>query len=95
MPSVTDLFLDFVSFDTQSDATSTTFPSTPGQKVLGAHLAEVMRQMGIQDARCDEFGYVYGSLPPTSTIRARGGLLATWTRRGDFWQRRAGPHPAL
>ena len=63
MPSVTDLFLDFVSYDTQSDATSTTFPSTPGQKVLGAHLAEVMRQMGIQDARCDEFGYVYGSLP--------------------------------
>lgn len=62
MRSVTEFFLDLVSYDTQSDATSTTFPSTPGQKVLGGHIAELMREMGISDARCDEYGYVYGSL---------------------------------
>ncbi|MDO4459417.1 MAG: peptidase T [Clostridia bacterium] len=61
--SVLEKFLDYVKFDTKSDETSTTIPSTPGQKVLGAHLVEVMKDIGIADARMDEFGYVYGSIP--------------------------------
>ncbi|MDO5546320.1 MAG: peptidase T [Eubacteriales bacterium] len=63
MISVTERFLRYVSFDTQSDENSTTCPSTAKQKLLGAALVEEMLSMGIADARMDEFGYVYGTIP--------------------------------
>ena len=63
MQSVTQRFLKYVSFDTQSDEFSETCPSTDKQKLLGAYLVEEMKQMGIQDARMDENGYVYGTVP--------------------------------
>ena len=63
MTSVVDRFLKYVSFDTQSDESSETCPSTMKQKDLGAALVEEMLQMGITDARMDENGYVYGTVP--------------------------------
>ena len=39
-------FLRYVSFETTSSEESSTVPSTPGQKVLGAALVEEMRAMG-------------------------------------------------
>ena len=63
MSSVTERFLRYVSFDTQSDENSTTCPSTAKQKLLGAALVEEMLALGIADARMDEFGYVYGTIP--------------------------------
>ena len=63
MTSVVDRFLKYVSFDTQSDEASETCPSTAKQKLLGAALVEEMLQMGIEDARMDENGYVYGTVP--------------------------------
>ncbi len=63
MKTVTERFLRYVSFETMSDETSTTCPSTPGQKVLGAALVEEMKEMGILDAFMDEHGYVYGTVP--------------------------------
>ena len=63
MKSVTERFLKYVSFDTQSDEFSETCPSTAKQKVLGAALVEEMKELGIQDAFMDENGYVYGTVP--------------------------------
>lgn len=63
MQTVTERFLRYVSFDTQSDDTSETCPSTAKQKLLGAALAEEMKEMGIADAHMDENGYVYGTVP--------------------------------
>ena len=63
MNTVVERFLRYVSFDTQSDEESTTSPSTAKQKLLGAALVEEMLAMGIGDARMDEFGYVYGTIP--------------------------------
>ncbi len=63
MESVTSRFLRYVSFDTQSDETSETCPSTEKQRILGAALVEEMLAMGIQDAHMDEYGYVYGTVP--------------------------------
>ena len=63
MTSVLDRFLKYVSFDTQSDEYSETCPSTDKQKLLGAYLVEEMKAMGIEDARMDENGYVYGTVP--------------------------------
>ena len=63
MKSVTERFLHYVSFDTQSDEFSETCPSTLKQKLLGAALVEEMKAMGILDAFMDDNGYVYGTVP--------------------------------
>lgn len=63
MQTVTERFLRYVSFDTQSDEQSETCPSTDKQKRLGQVLAAEMRDMGIADAYMDEHGYVYGTVP--------------------------------
>ena len=61
--NVLDRFLNYVTFDTQSDEESATCPSTAKQKVLGAALVEEMKAIGIADAFMDENGYVYGTVP--------------------------------
>ena len=58
-------FLKYVAFESMSDENSSSVPSTPNQKILGAALAEEMREMGIADAYMDEYGYVYGTIPGT------------------------------
>ena len=63
--NVTERFLKLVSFDTTSDETSKTCPSTPNQKVLGQEIVNQMLEMGIADAHLDEHGYVYGTVPAT------------------------------
>ena len=63
MTTVTERFLRYVSFDTQSEEGSATCPTTQKQKLLGAALVEEMQQMGIADAHMDEHGYVYGTVP--------------------------------
>ena len=57
--------LEYVKFDTASDAGSPTVPSTMKQKDLGEYLVKEMQAMGIKDAEMDENGYVYGSIPAT------------------------------
>ena len=63
METVAERFLRYVAFDTQSDELSETCPSTEKQKALGQQLVEDMKAMGIADARMDENGYVYGTVP--------------------------------
>ncbi|MBR2722220.1 MAG: peptidase T [Clostridia bacterium] len=62
---VIERFLKYVSFDTQSDADSTTVPTTKKQKVLGAYLAKELAEMGMEQAHMDDNGYVWGFLPAT------------------------------
>ena len=63
MTTVTERFLKYVTFDTQSDEFSETCPSTDKQRLFGAALVEEMLAMGITDAHMDENGYVYGTVP--------------------------------
>ena len=72
MISVVDRFLKYVSFDTQSDEFSQTCPSSEKQKLLGAALVEEMKEMGIADARMDENGYVYGTVPGDPSLPTIG-----------------------
>ena len=72
MNSVTERFLRYVSFDTQSDETSETCPSTAKQKLLGAAIVEEMKEMGISNAFMDEDGYVYGTIPGDPSLPAIG-----------------------
>ena len=63
MEPVEKRFLRYVSYETTSDESSETCPSTEKQKALGKTIVEEMLAMGIQDARMDENGYVYGTVP--------------------------------
>ena len=62
---VMDRFLKLVSYDTTSDETNPNCPSSPNQKALGAEIVRQMLEMGIADARMDDHGYVYGTVPAT------------------------------
>lgn len=55
-------FLKYVSFDTQSDENSITFPSTDKQLVLLRALKEEMEAMGMTEVTMDEHGYVMGTI---------------------------------
>src|SRR6185312_10624503 len=65
--SVTDRFIKYVKIDTQSDPESPTVPSTAKQKNLGKVLVEELKAIGINDAELDEHGYVYATIPATSS----------------------------
>ena len=60
-----DRFLKYVSFDTESDENSTTFPSTEKQLVLLNYLADEMRMLGMEDVTVDKYGYAMGTIPAT------------------------------
>ncbi|MGL5891035.1 MAG: peptidase T [Bacteroidia bacterium] len=65
--TVTERFLRYVKIDTQSDPASPTCPSTEKQKNLGRVLAEELKAIGIADAELDEHGYVYATIPATTS----------------------------
>jgi tripeptide aminopeptidase len=65
--SASERFLKYAGIDTQSDPQSSAFPTTGKQKDLGRLLAEELKQMGIQDAHMDEWGYVYATIPSNSS----------------------------
>lgn len=65
--TVTERFIRYAKIDTQSDPDSPTCPSTMKQKNLGKLLVEELLAIGIKDAELDEFGYVYATIPATTS----------------------------
>lgn len=61
--NIEDRFLKYISFDTQSDPQSTSTPSSLKQLELGKYLVEEMKKIGIENARLDQSGIVYGTIP--------------------------------
>ena len=68
--------MKYIQFDTASDEHSATCPSTAKQLTLARALVEEMRAMGIADARVDQNGYVYGSIPANAGALPAIGLIA-------------------
>src|SRR5215475_9971840 len=62
-------FLRYVQIDTQSDETSTTFPSTPGQLALLEMLKNELVTLGAADVQMTRHGYVLASIPATTPKR--------------------------
>ena len=60
---IKERFLNYVSFDTQSVKNSQTVPSTSKQLKLGKYLVEELQSLGIENAKIDEYGVVYGTIP--------------------------------
>ncbi|MBK8712060.1 MAG: peptidase T [Niastella sp.] len=65
--SLAERFMRYVRIDTQSDPESETFPTTEKQKNLSRLLAQELKDMGITQVETDTFGYVYATLPATSS----------------------------
>ncbi|HET9279018.1 MAG TPA: peptidase T [Flavitalea sp.] len=65
--TVAERFLRYVQIDTQSDPLSNTQPSTVRQKDLSNLLVQELREMGIEDAHLDDYGYVYATIPATTS----------------------------
>ena len=60
---VVERFVRYVRYNTCSDSTSGTTPSSAGQTVFADMLAEELRNIGLHDAEVDPMGYVYATLP--------------------------------
>jgi len=58
-----DRFLRYVRIDTQADDRTTAYPSSPGQLVLGKMLRDELAAFGLADARQDEHGLVFATIP--------------------------------
>ena len=61
--NVLDKFLKYISYDTQSDDNSTTYPSTENQLIFGQILVEECKKIGLNDVYRDNYGYVFAALP--------------------------------
>ncbi|MCM1078025.1 MAG: peptidase T [Bacteroidales bacterium] len=66
--NLTERFLNYTKFDTQSCEDSQTVPSTPEKQLAFArYLKEELENEGLEDVEMDDKGYVYATLP--SNIR--------------------------
>ena len=75
--TVTERFLEYVKFDTQSDENSETTPSTSKQMLLAQSLKEECERMGLSEISLDEHAYLMATLPAnTNKKRPTIGFIA-------------------
>ena len=60
---ITERFINYTKFDTQSAEDSKTVPSTLKQLELAKYLKEELKQEGLHYVEMDEMGYIYATLP--------------------------------
>jgi tripeptide aminopeptidase len=60
-------FIRYAKIDTTADPESDTFPSSEKQKNLGKVLVKELLELGINDAKMDDYGYVIGTIPSNSS----------------------------
>jgi tripeptide aminopeptidase len=56
-------FLRYVQIDTTANENAASYPSSPGQLVLGKLLADELREMGLKDVEHDQHGLVWATVP--------------------------------
>ena len=78
--SVTEKFLHYVSFDTQSDPESTTAPSTEKQLVLAKELEKECKALGFQKMMVDPHGIVYATLEANDESLPSLAFVRIWIR---------------
>ncbi|MDR0430096.1 MAG: peptidase T [Tannerellaceae bacterium] len=65
--NITDRFLKYVSYDTQSSETSGKTPSTPGQRVLAEAIVKELKELGLEDVTLDDNCYLMATLPANTS----------------------------
>jgi tripeptide aminopeptidase len=61
--NITERFLHYTQFDTQSAEESQTVPSTAKQLVFAKYLKEELEREGLAEVEMDDKGYIYATLP--------------------------------
>lgn len=85
-------FISYAQVDTQSDESSDTCPSTPGQLVLARKLVEELESIGMQDITLDPNGYVMATLPSNTEKEIPAiGFLAHIDTATDFTGKNVNP----
>ena len=59
---ITERFLKYTQFDTQSSEESQTVPSTSKQLIFAKYLKEELEREGMSDVEMDEQSYIYATL---------------------------------
>ncbi|KGF16486.1 peptidase T [Prevotella sp. S7-1-8] len=60
---ITERFINYTKFDTQSAEGSDTTPSTAKQLIFAKYLKEELHAEGLKDIEMDGMGYIYATLP--------------------------------
>lgn len=81
--TIYERFLKYVSYPTTSDENNECCPSTAGQMVLAKELVKELLELGVDDARVDEHGYVYGSIPANCEELPSIGFIAHMDTASD------------
>ena len=61
--NITERFINYTKFDTQSSEECTTVPSTSKQLVFAEYLKNELVREGLSDVELDDMGYIYATLP--------------------------------
>ena len=61
--TVTDRFIKYAKFDTESNTETGITPSTPGQMILAKEIEKELREMGLEDITLDDNAYLMATLP--------------------------------
>ncbi|WP_026573771.1 peptidase T [Bacillus sp. UNC438CL73TsuS30] len=89
---IIERFTSYVKIDTQSDESSSTCPSTPGQWTLLHKLEEELKAIGMQEVSIDENGYLMATLPSnTEKDVPTIGFLAHVDTTTDFTGKNVNP----
>lgn len=59
---ITERFLNYTKFDTQSNEDSPSIPSTKKQLVFAEYLKKELEREGLSDVEMDDMGYIYATL---------------------------------
>lgn len=95
MKTVLERFLNYVSYDTESDEASESCPSTAKQLVLAEQLRQELIEMGAADVRVSEFGYVFARIPSTMGTAAADAGDGAQMAAGPVRQQHGGRTPVL
>lgn len=68
--NITERFLNYTKFDTQSSEESTTVPSTSKQLLFAEYLRKELEREGLSDVELDDMGYIYATLPANIKAKA-------------------------
>ncbi len=65
--NLTERFLKYATFDTQSSEDTGTTPSTPGQRVFALELVKELQAIGLEEITIDDNAYVMATLPANTS----------------------------
>lgn len=92
MQNITDRFLKYISFDTQSDPNSDTVPSTEKQWDIARYLAKELEEIGMEDVSLDENAYIMATLPSNVDYKVPTiGFIAHFDTSPDYTAKNVKP----